>query len=112
MKAPGLGDVDRGEGIVEAALMAYELGLGTCCLGSPNTDVIRERLGLPESCRVLLLQTVGYPLESPEAGGQRLRQPIEKLISLNKAGEPFPRSPNVVAELERDGAFTEPAPLP
>jgi hypothetical protein len=28
-------------------------------------------LGLPDTGRVLLLQTVGYPAESPEAGGQR-----------------------------------------
>ncbi len=111
LKQPGLGEVDCGQGIAQATLMAYEQGLGTCCLGTPNTDQIRERLGLAETCRVLLLQTVGYPMESPEAGGQRPRQPFEELFQLNGASESFPRDPAVVEELEGDGMFTTPAPL-
>jgi nitroreductase len=112
MKEPGLGEVDCGQGIAQATLMAFEQGLGTCCLGTPNADKIRERLGLPESCRILLLQTVGYPAESPEAGGQRPRQPFEELFHLNAYGEPFPRSSEVVEELRRDGLLRDPAPLP
>jgi nitroreductase len=112
MKEPGLGEVDCGQGIGQATLMAFEQGLGTCCLSSPNTDRIRANLGLPETCRILLLQTVGYPAESPEAGGQRPRQPFEKLFHVNGYGNPFPRSPEVVAELERDKMLQQPAPLP
>jgi len=77
LKAPGLGEVDCGQGIAQATLMAYELGLGTCCLGAPNSEPIRKALGLPDSCRILLLQTVGYPAEHWEAGGQRPRQPFD-----------------------------------
>jgi len=110
LKEPGLGEVDCGQGIAQATLMAFEQGLGTCCLGSPNTDQIRQNLGLPESCRILLLQTVGYPAESPEAGGQRPRQPFGKLFQMNAYGDPFPRSAEVVEELKRDGMFQDPAP--
>jgi len=112
LKEPGLGEVDCGQGIAQATLVAFEQGLGTCCLGTPNTDKIRERLGLPETCRILLLQTVGYPAESPEAGGQRPRQPFEKLFHLNGYGSPFPRDPEVVAELERDRMLQTQAPAP
>lgn len=112
LKEPGLGEVDCGQGIAQATLMAFEQGLGTCCLGSPNTDRIREKLGMPETCRILLLQTVGYPAESPDAGGQRPRQPFEKLFHMNGYGRAFPRSPEVVAELERDGMLQAPAPAP
>ena len=112
LKEPGLGEVDCGQGIAQATLVAFEQGLGTCCLGTPNTDRIRERLGLPETCRILLLQTVGYPAESPEAGGQRPRQPFERLFHLNGFGNPFPRDAAVVAELERDRMLQAPAPLP
>ncbi len=112
LKEPGLGEVDCGQGIAQATLMAFEQGLGTCCLGTPNTDKIRENLGLPDSARVLLLQTVGYPAESPEAGGQRPRQPFEQLFHMNRHGDPFPRSEAVVGELERDGMLQDPAPLP
>jgi nitroreductase len=112
VKQPGLGEVDCGQGIAQATLMAFELGLGTCCLGTGNPDAVRRKLGLPDSCRLLVTQTVGYPAESPEAGGQRPRRPFEELFQLNRYGEPFPRDPEVVAELERDGMIQQQAPLP
>lgn len=111
-KQPGLNEVDCGQGIAQATLMAFEQGLGTCCLGTPHGEKIRENLGLPESARVLLLQTVGYPAESPEAGGQRPRQPFEKLFQMNGYENPFPRSQVVVEELEAAGMLQDPAPLP
>lgn len=112
LKMPGLSEVDCGQGIAQATLMAFELGLGTCCLGTPNGEAVRVGLGLPETCRVLLLQTVGYPAEQWEAGGQRPRQPFETLFHLNAYGNAFPRDPAVVEQLERDRMFTRPAPLP
>ncbi|MCP5066545.1 MAG: hypothetical protein GY946_08250 [bacterium] len=111
-KEPGLGEVDCGQGIAQATLMAFELGLGTCCLGTPHGEQIRESLGMPESCRILLIQTVGYPAESPEAGGQRPRMPFEELFHIDGYGNPFPRSEEVVDELTRDQMFQAPAPLP
>ncbi len=111
-KVPGIGEIDCGQGIAQATLMAFEQGLGTCCLGTANPDRIRRKLDLPESCRVLLVQTVGYPAESPEAGGQRPRLPFEGLFQLNRYDQPFPRSKEVVEELERDGMLQDPAPLP
>jgi nitroreductase len=112
LKEPGLGEVDCGQGIAQATLMAYELGLGTCCLGTPFGAQIIGALGLPERCRLLVLQTVGYPAEHWEAGGQRPRQPFEKLFQMNTADTPFPRDEKVVLELKRDQMFTRPAPLP
>jgi nitroreductase len=111
-KAPGLGEVDCGQGIAQATLMAFDLGLGTCCLGTPHAEQIRQKLGMPESCRVLLIQTVGYPLESPEAGGQRPRLPFEDLFQLNGYRNAFPRSQEVVDRLTKDQMFQAPAPLP
>jgi hypothetical protein len=111
-KQPGLGEIDCGQGIAQATLVAFEEGLGTCCLATPYGDQVRENLGLPETSRILLLQTVGYPAESPDAGGQRPRQPFEQLFHVNGYGNPFPRSKEVVAELERDGMLQQPAPQP
>ena len=100
-----MNEIDCGQGIAQATLMAFEQGLGTCCLGSANPDAIRtEARDLPDSCRVLVTQTVGYPAESPEAGGQRPRLPFEELFQLNGYGNPFPRSKEVVEELDpKDG---------
>lgn len=112
LKQPGLNEIDCGQGIAQATLMAFEQGLGTCCLGTPYGEQIRQGLGLPESCRVLLLQTVGYPAESPEAGGQRPRQPFERLFQMNDYSTPFPRSADVVDELRSDRLLQDSAPLP
>jgi nitroreductase len=112
LKAPGINEMDAGQGIAQATLMAYEQGLGTCLLGGTNTELIRENLGLPDTCRVLILQTVGYPAEHWEAGGQRPRKPFEQRFFLNGYGTPFPRSQEVVDELTEQGMFTTPGPLP
>lgn len=109
-KQPGLNELDCGQGIAQATLMAFEQGLGTCCLGTPQGEQIRQNLGLPESVRVLLLQTVGYPAESADAGGQRPRQPFEKLFHMNAYGKAFPRSQEVLDELAEDGMIQPPAP--
>ncbi len=112
LREPGLGEVDCGQGIAQATLVAFDLGLGTCCLGSGDPDGLRRKLGLPDTCRVLVTQTVGYPAESPEAGGQRPRPPFEEMFHLNNYGEPFPRSEEVVDDLKRRNMIQAPAPLP
>jgi nitroreductase len=113
MKQPGISEVDCGQGIAQATLAAFEMGLGTCCLGAgPSGPKLMEAMGTPEGARLLLLQTVGYPLEHWEAGGQRPRLPFDDLFHMNEFGTSFPRSEEVVEELKSDGMFTRPAPLP
>jgi len=112
IKQSGLTELDCGQGIAQATLVAIDLGLGTACLGTPNEDAIRKNLGLPSSAKVLLLMCVGYPAESPEAGGQRPRLPFEQLFFLNEVGKPFPRSEKVVEELKQAKMLQQPAPVP
>jgi nitroreductase len=112
LKQPGISEIDCGQGIAQATLMAFEQGLGTCCLGSPKGREILDACNVPASARFLLLQTVGYPLEHWEAGGQRPRLPFEDLFHMNSYQTPFARDENVVAELTAEGMFTRPAPLP
>jgi nitroreductase len=110
LKNPGIGEVDCGQGIAQATLVAYEQGLGTCLLGGANLDKVGKNLGLPDTARILVLQTVGYPAESPDGGGQRPRQPFERLFQMNGYETAFPRDPGVVAELESDGMLQQQAP--
>lgn len=113
LRAPGSCEVDCGQGIAQATLAAFEMGLGTCLVGAgPRGRELMTQLGVPEHCRLLVVQTVGYPLEHWEAGGQRPRKPFEELFSIHRFGQPYPRSEEVVDELTRDGLFTRPAPLP
>lgn len=107
----GLTELDCGQGIAQATLVAYEEGLGTCLLGCPNDKKLRRALGLPDTVRVLVLQTVGYPAEDPEAGGQRPRLPFASRFSLNRWGDEFPRDEAVVDELRRARMICDIAPL-
>jgi nitroreductase len=112
LKASGLTEIDCGQGIAQATLVAIDQGLGTACLSTPNEEVIKKNMHLPDSSKVLLLMCVGYPAESKEAGGQRPRLPFEELFSLNEFGNPFPRSEKVVEELKQEKLLQAPSPLP
>jgi hypothetical protein len=58
------------------------------------------------------VQTVGYPAESPEAGGQRPRLPFEQQYFLNNCSQPFPRDEKVIEGLKQDKMIQNQAPLP
>ena len=112
IKQNGLTELDCGQGIAQATLVAFEEGLGTCLIGCPSDRKLRRALRLPDTAKVLVLQTVGYPAEDPEAGGQRPRLPFGERFALNRYGEPFPRDEQVVAELTDAGMLRPSAPLP
>lgn len=112
IRQSGITELDCGQGIAQATLVAYEEGLGTCLLGCPNDRKLRRALELPDHVKVLVLQTVGYPAEDPEGGGQRPRLAFEERFSLNRWGEAFPRDPVVVRELEAAKMLCPSAPLP
>ncbi|MCC7075768.1 MAG: nitroreductase family protein [Acidimicrobiia bacterium] len=112
IKEGALTDMDCGQGIAQATLMAIEQGLGTCLLGTTNQEQIKANLGLPETAKVLVLMCVGYPAESREAGGQRPRLPFEQMFKLNGYDTPFPRSETVVEELTEAKMLQASAPLP
>ena len=98
-----------------AALAAVNEGLGTCLhiVAAPaHQEPVKEMLGVPERLVAVWVQLVGHPAEQDDAGGQRPRLPFEALFSLGRWGTPFPRSPRVVGDLEREGLIQAPAPLP
>ena len=111
IKQGGLTEVDCGQGIAHATLVAFDEGLGTCLVGCPNDRKLRRALALPDAVKVLVLQTVGYAAEDPEAGGQRPRLPFEHRFSLNRWGAPFPRDERVVQELVAARMIRPTAPL-
>ena len=107
----GITECDCGQGIAQATLVAYEEGLGTCVLAGFISKKLKRVLELPPNGEIMLLQTVGYPMEDPDAGGQRPKLPFEQKFSLNKVGNPFPRSEAVVQELKDAKMLCDPAPL-
>jgi nitroreductase len=112
IRGTGTTEIDCGQGIAQATLVAFEEGLGTCVLAALNDRKLRNALRLPADTRILLLQTVGYPAEDPAAGGQRPRLPFEQRFFLNRFGEAFPRDPAVVEKLTAAKMLQPQAPLP
>lgn len=109
--AEWLSAFECGLAVGSALLAAVEEGLGTSLL-TGKRDEMRQILGMPESCTVTQVQIVGYPAESPEAGGQRPRPDFESLYFANTWGKPVTRDQKVVAELAAAGMIQAAAPLP
>jgi nitroreductase len=95
----------------QALLCAVDEGLGTQLTGF-NAEAAKKILDIPDHLFPLVIQLVGYSAESPEAGGQRPREPFEVDFFEMKYGKPFKREPEVVKRLEDAGMIQGPAPLP
>jgi nitroreductase len=105
--------MDVGQAVAQATLVAYDEGLGTCCMSSPvMLDKLTKLLKLPETATLVCVMSVGYPAESWEAGGQTGKAPFEDLFSEMEYGKPLKEDPEVVEELKGAKLIQEPAPLP
>ena len=104
--------LDLGQAVAQALLIAYDEGLGVCCMSGPRMEQVGELLSLPETAVPVCLMAVGYPAESWEAGGQTRKAPFEDLFFEMEYGKPFPADPVVWDELRRDKMLQEEAPLP
>ena len=103
--------LEVGQAVAHGLLAAVDEGLGTG-LVSVDRAAAREILGAPESWTLMWVQLLGYPAESPEAGGQRPRPPFEEAYFEGRHGRPFRRDPAVVARLEATGMLRTGAPAP
>lgn len=112
MAVAPLAFMDVGQAVCQATLVAYDEGLGTCCMSSPRLEQIGRLLDLPQTAVPVCLQSVGYPAESWEAGGQTRKAPFESLFSEMKHGIAFETEPDVEEELRRAGMICAEAPLP
>lgn len=100
---------DCGGAGTQGLLTAVDEGLGVCWTAF-NSEVAKKMLDVPDEWIPLYVLNVGYPLESPDAGGQRPRPAFEELYFEGKVGTPFERDSAVVDELTSEKLFTEPAP--
>ncbi|MGR8920520.1 MAG: nitroreductase family protein [Gammaproteobacteria bacterium] len=89
---------DAGMAAGQALLAGVDEGLGVG-LNTPNPEHIQEVLGVPDDWMMLWVLLVGYPAESPDAGGQRPRPPFEEQFFEGAYGTPFKRDEGVVQSL-------------
>jgi nitroreductase len=76
-----IGPIDVSIALEHIALQATELGLGTCWIGSFETEKVRSILGIPTDINIIELMTVGYPDDKPKTPN---REPIEKIVCYDK----------------------------
>ena len=76
--------VDVAIAIDHMTLAAYDVGLGTCWIGAFQQEMVKGILGIPASCKVVQLLTLGVPAED---GRPKERKPIEQLICYEKYKE-------------------------
>lgn len=62
-------------------LRAADLGLGTCAIKSYNDAAVREILHLPDSLRIELLISLGYPAKMSR---KPARKPMEQVLFFNR----------------------------
>jgi nitroreductase len=106
-----MGAIESGQAIAQAMLAAVDEGLG-CALHNFADAGIREPLGVPDHWRRAWIMLLGYPLEEPEAGGQRPRRPLSENFFWGDAHTPFEDDPEVTEQLKQDGMIQTPSPLP
>jgi nitroreductase len=73
--------VDLAIAIDHMTLAAYDVGLGTCWIGAFQQETVRKLLGIPDSCKVVELLTLGIPAED---GRPKTRKSIDEIICFEK----------------------------
>ena len=104
---------ESGQAAANATTAGVGLGLGNILIAfGRKPGGIEKAFGLPPHYRFTWGHAVGYPLESPDAGGQRPRLKFEKLFHDNAFGVPYRSDPATVELLKEKGLIQEQAPLP
>jgi nitroreductase len=103
--------VETGQAIANALLAAVDEGLGTG-LVSVNNAKAKDVLGYPDHFVPGPVQLVGYPAESPDAGGARPREPFDEMFFEGKYGSPFVPDQSVTEVHKKQGLIHTSAPAP
>ncbi len=72
---------DTAAAIQNLMLMATEMGLGTCWIGSFNEGDVAKAVGFPAGVRPVAMVPVGHPAKPPKKIGRR---PLEEFVSWEK----------------------------
>lgn len=106
-----VGALEVGMAICQGLLMAYDEGLGAC-MHAFNVDAAKAVLDWPDHWIPCWEMSIGYPAESPEAGGQRPRRPLSTNFHEGKFGNPWQEIPEATKRLKEEGLIQDPMPLP
>jgi len=75
--------VDLAISIEHMALMAAELGVGSCWIGAFYEDKVRDLLDIPEDVRIVNLLVLGYPKRDLKEISGPGRKGLEEIVCYN-----------------------------
>ena len=73
--------IDVAIALEHIALMATDLGLATCWIGSFDAEKVRNVLQIPKDIAVIELMALGYPADCKR---ETTREPIKNIVCCNK----------------------------
>ena len=68
--------IDGSSAVQNMALAAWEMGIGTCWIGSLDRDEVKKILGIPDDRHLLTVLPFGYPAEI----GQSRRKELKSIV--------------------------------
>jgi nitroreductase len=72
--------IDGSTAVQNMALAAWEMGIGTCWIGSLERDEVKELLGIPDDMHLLTVLPFGYPAKI----GKSTRKEIQPQVHENQ----------------------------
>jgi len=76
-----LGPIDVAIVLDHISLLAADMGLATCWIGSFSPDEVRPILDIPENITIVELMAIGYPADKPKIPD---RLPLEEILCYEK----------------------------
>ncbi|MGA2322556.1 MAG: nitroreductase family protein [Sedimentisphaerales bacterium] len=73
--------IDVSIALEHIALMATELGLATCWIGSFDAEKVRQVLEIPKDVAIIELMALGYPADGSR---QTTREPMKSIVCRDK----------------------------
>ncbi len=76
-----VGPIDVAIALDHISLLATELGLATCWIGSFETEKVRAILDIPQDVAIIELMALGYPVNGSR---ETKREPVENIVCYDK----------------------------
>ncbi len=76
-----VGPIDVAIALDHISLLATELGLATCWIGSFEPEKVRAILDIPQDVAIIELMALGYPVNGRR---ETKREPVENIVCYDK----------------------------
>jgi nitroreductase len=79
MEAAKLPEIDGARAMQNMALVAWELGIGSCWVTNFYEDGVKDLLGVPQRMKLVTVMPFGYPVEL-KTKRKKIRKPLDEIV--------------------------------